>query len=288
MPEEVIETPPPEAPPAISEKIPYADHEGNLRENWCDDEELKEHSETLKRFKNVKGLAKSYTQVRTMVGAETIAKPNDNWTEKDWESWHEANGRPAVATDYNFTKPTELPDEYYSEKVAMEAMELFHGLGLNPAQAKTIFDFHNNLEIENLKAIEHNRKLEVQTAKDELVNELGAAYQTREHLGNQAIEIGCKGATPSPEEDEELKKIIIEDYGANPWFTRFLMNIGKHFSEHTSEVVSQVPTPDDLQKQIQEIMAKPEYTHRDKKIRQPLIDKVNRLYEQINKSKGIT
>lgn len=286
MTDEPIETPPatPPATPPV-----YIGADGALNEGWKNilDEDIREEP-SLDQFKHIKGLAKSFLYTKKMVGAEVIAKPNDNWTDKDWEAWHDANGRPTVATDYNFQKPAELPDEHYSPKVAMEAMEMFHKIGLNPMQAKTVFDFHNNLVIEAIKADQSNRELEKQTAKDELINELGAAYQSREHLGNVALEIGCKGATPSAEEDENLKKILIEDYGTNPWFTRFMMNIGKHFAEHDSTVVSQVPTPADLQTQINEIMAKPEYTSTDIKVRKPLIDKVNRLYEQLNKSKGIS
>lgn len=288
MSEETTLTPPAEPTPPASPTVPYADHEGNLRKDWYVDEELKGSEETLKRFKNIKNLAKSYEQVRKMVGTDVVKRPNDKSTEDEWNAYYDAGGRPKVALDYNFTKPDELPPEHYSEKVALEAMELFHKLGYNPKQAKGAFDFHNNLVIEAVKAQEASRKLEVQTAKDELVNELGAAYASREHLGNVAIEIGCKGATPTAEDDAELKAILLEDFGANPWFARFMMNIGKHFAEHSSEIISQVPTPGDIQSQINEIMKKPEYTSTDKKVRQPLIDQVMTLRNQLNKSKGIT
>ncbi|MBN2591633.1 MAG: hypothetical protein JXA96_17335 [Sedimentisphaerales bacterium] len=283
-----IETPV-EAPPNPEPVPEYIGKDGSLKDGWKGllDEDIREEK-SLDQFKHIKGLAKSFLYTKKMVGADVMPVPNEKWTNKEWNEFYDKVGRPPVATDYNFIRPPELPAEHYSEKVAMEAMELFHGLGFTPKQAKTVFDFHNNLVIQALKAEQQNRKLEAQTAKDDLINELGAAYQSREHLGNQALEIGCKGATPTPEEDEELKKILIEDYGANPWFTRFMMNIGKHFAEHTSEIVSTVPTPGDLQQQITEIMSKPEYTSKDIKVRQPLIDKVQRLYEQINKSKGIS
>lgn len=268
--------------------IPYADAEGNLRKDWYVDEDLKDGEETLKRFNNVKHLAKSYNQVRKMVGTDMATKPNDNFTESDWDAWHEAGGRPATAADYNFTKPDELPDEHYSEAVALEAMELFHKLGLNNKQAKTIFDFHNGLVIKNLAAEDHDIKLERQNVKDGLHNDWGAAYESKHHLGNLAIEEGCKDATATPEGDAEFKARLCDKFGDDPDFIRYSSNLGNKFAEHGSMVISQVPTPGDLQTQIAEIMAKPEYTHRDKKIRQPLIDQALALRKQLNKSKGIT
>lgn len=279
---------PPAEPPVTPPTLPFGD-DGSLKDGWKNllDEDIREEK-SLDQFNHINGLAKSFLHTKKMVGAEVIKKPDQNSTEQEWNAYYDAGGRPATALDYGFTKPDELPPEHYDEKFAVEVMEFFHKIGLSSKQAKAVFDFNNNHVIENLKTLAHNDELEVQQAKDELIKEMGVAYQTREHLGNVAIEIGCKGATPSAEKDSELKDIIIDEYGANPFFARMMMNIGKHFAEHESVVVSGVPTNTDIQKQIQEIMAKPEYSSKEKKIRQPLVDEVQRLYVQLNKSKGIS
>ena len=40
---------------------------------------------SLRNFKDVGGLAKSYLSAQRMVGAENIAKPSQSWTDDQWD-----------------------------------------------------------------------------------------------------------------------------------------------------------------------------------------------------------
>lgn len=255
--------------------VPYADAEGKLREGWHGDDE------TLKRFTNVNDLSKSYLQVRKMVGTDMMTKPGDKYTEEDWNAFHEAGGRPATPADYGFARPEGMPDEYWSDSRMLDWSEFMHKIGLSATQAKQIFEKNNGEVILGDTANKQAREAEVMTAKDSLNQKWGAAYESKLHLGNLAIEQGTMG-------DSELKARVIEKFGHDPDFTEYSSNLGSKFAEHGSIKVSQVPTPGDIQTQITEIMQRPAYMSSDKKVRGPLIDQVMALRNQLNKSKGIT
>lgn len=268
--------------------VPFADAEGTLKENWYADDELKEHEETFKRFKDVRSLAKSYAQVRKMVGTDMMTKPNDKFTEADWETFYEAGGRPTTAADYNFKKPDDFPEELWSDSRALEWMEFLHKIGISAKQAKAIFEKNNGDIVIGDKSLSDAIAIDRQAVNDGLYKDWGNAYEPKKHLGNLAIEHGCKGATATPEGDAEFKARLTEKFGDDPDFIRYSSNLGGKFAEHGSITVSTVPTPGDIQSQINELNKNPDLFHRDKKVRQPLIDQRNTLTEQLNKSKGIT
>ena len=282
-----VEPTPPAEPPVVA-PVPFADENGTLKENWYADDELKEHEETFKRFKDVRSLAKSYAQVRKMVGTDLTAIPTDKFTEKDWDAWYEAGGRPSTSADYNFKKPEDFPEELWSDTRALEWMEFLHKIGISSKQAQAIFEKNNSDIVTGDKSLSDAIAIDRQEVKDGLYKDWGIAYESKNNLGNLAIEQGCKGATATPEGDAEFKARLLDKYGDDPDFIRYSSNLGGKFAEHGSITVSQVPTLGDIQTQITEIQAKPEYTHRDKKVRQPLIDQVMTLRKQLNKSKGTT
>ena len=250
--------------------VPYADAEGKLKEGWHGNDE------TLKRFTNVNDLSKSYLQVRKMVGTDMITKPSDKYTEDDWNAFYEAGGRPSTPADYGFKRPDGMPDEYWSDSRMLDWGEFMHKIGLSAAQAKQIFEKNNGEVILGDTANKQAREAAVMAAKDGLNQKWGAAYESKLHLGNLAIEQGTMG-------DSELKARVIEKFGHDPDFTEYSSNLGSKFAEHGSITVSQVPAPVDIQTQITEIMQRPAYLNPNKKVRQPLIDQVMALRNQLKK-----
>ncbi len=273
----------------VAESVPFADAEGNLREGWQGglDEDLRE-DKTLATMKNVNSMAKSLVFTKKMVGTDVTALPHDKFTEKDWEAWHEAGGRPPTSADYNFVKPKDFPDELWSDSRAVEWMDFLHGIGISTKQAQAIFEKNNGDILVGDKSLSEAIGIARQEVNDGLYKDWGNAYESKKHLGNLAIEQGCKGATATPEGDAEFKARLCDKFADDPDFIRYSSTLGGKFAEHGSITVSTVPTPGDIQTQITAIMAKPDYMHRDKKVRQPLIDQVQTLQKQLNKSKGIS
>jgi len=241
-----------EVPQEETPSTPLVDDKGNLRDGWTGilDEELRD-SPFLKESKTLQGIAKSVVNARSMVGRDKITKPNDASTEDEWNEWYKAGGRPENFSDYGFEKPEELPDEYYDQQRAEKYMKLFHKIGLSATQAKTLFDAHNEDVISELKQVLQQRKLSDTELRDGLRADWGNAYEQKKHFGNLAIEKGSQ--------DEEHKQRMVEKYGNDPDFIRFAANIGGLFNESSVPNTPAVPTPSDIQEQIDEAQAHPAY-----------------------------
>ncbi len=253
--------------------------DGNFIKDWhksLADETLHE-DKTLATIKNLDSLAKSYVHVRKQVPLDKIAIPNDSTSDAEWENWHNAGGRPSTAVDYAITRPDNFPEEHWKDERANKWMERFHKAGLNPKQVTYLFGEHSADILEDIKvyndAITDNR----QQIKDGLYKDWGNAYESLKHQGNYAVEKGTGG-------DAEFKTRLATKFGDDPDFIRFCSNIGGKFAEHGDIVESHVSTPGDLQEQITKIQSDPKYSNKLKSIRQPLIDKVMRLREELNKS----
>lgn len=257
--------------------VAMADADGTLREGWLDSLDEKYREEPyLKEVKNIKGMASSVVSARSMVGKDKIAKPNENSSEEDWEAYHIAGGRPDTAGDYNIVRPEDFPEEHWNNDIALAAQDLFHKIGLSSKQALALMEFNNGNVMAAAKvqaeAIIANR----QAIKDGLFKDWGTAYPQKEHQGNYAIDKGTEG-------DPEFKARLTAKFGDDPDFIRYSSNLGGKFAEHGDIVASHIPTPGDIQTQIDEIMAKPAYTNEKLPGHEALVQQVQRLYKEKNR-----
>lgn len=268
--------PAPVTPPAPAEPpASIVNETGEFIENWpsrLTDETLREN-ESLKTIKNLEGLAKSYVYTKGMVGKDKIPAPNENSTEAEWEAFHRAGGKPDVAADYNFKRPENVPEEYYSNDLALKAMDLFHKIGLSTKQAQAIFDFNNNNVALQLTANAEAVKTQVTQAQDELITEMGNAFEQKKHLGNFATEKGCDG-------NEELKARVIAKFGKDPDFFRLMSNLGDKFAEHGDISAAKIPTPGDIDKQIAELTAADAYMNFKNPDHKNMVQRVAKLFQE--------
>ena len=252
--------------------------DGNFVKGWqtmLTDETLHE-DKTLQTFKNVESLAKSYVHVRKQVPLDKIAIPNENSTDEDWDKWHEAGGRPPTAVDYNLARPDDFPEEVWSDERANKWMERFHKVGLNRKQVKYLFDEHNADILEAIKAQNDAIVANRQEAKDGLFKDWGAAYEQRKHQGDYAVEKGTGG-------DADFKVRLTAKFGDDPDFIRFASNIGGKFAEHGDIVTTQISTPADIQKEINEKMNMPAYKDGKHPGHKAAVQEVSRLFQEKNK-----
>lgn len=281
MPE--LETPPeapPEQPPAAQEITSPYNEDGTLAKDWHTMapegyEELRE-SKTLPRIKKFWELAKTYENVRKQVPLNKTAIPDDTWGETEWDEWYRLSGRPDTAADYQIKKPEEMPEDMWNQDVADAWQEFFFKHGASKKLVDAINARNNELTLQAMKDVEQQNELEFNTLKDNLTKKWGMAYDQKVHLGNIAIEKGSK-------EDPEYKARLIEKINKDPDLIEFASNLGNLFAEHKLVEDVNIPTPGDIQQQITKLMADPRYTHRDQRVRQPLIDQVLELRKQLNK-----
>jgi len=253
--------------------------DGNFVKDWqklLSDESLHE-DKTLATIKNVDSLAKSYVHVRKQVPLDKMAIPNENSSDDDWDKWYEAGGRPPAAVDYNIARPDDFPEELWSDERANKWMDRFHKAGLNPKQVAYLAAEDNSDILEAVKAQNDLIESSRQEVKDGLFKDWGAAYEQKKHQGDYAIEKGTDG-------NADFKVRLTAKFGDDPDFIRFASNIGAKFAEHGDIVTTQIQTPADIQAEIDKIQHDPKYTSRDKSVRQPLIDKVMRLRQELIKA----
>src|SRR4030042_4083658 len=259
--------------------------DGTLVENWHTMapegyEELRD-SKTLPRIKKFWDLGKSYENVRKQVPLDKMPRPNEGWGESEWHEFYKAAGRPDTPQDYNIKRPDDFPEELWNKMKVEKYQDVFHKLGLSKKQAEELFKINNEEALKITKEAEQQREFEFQALKDKLVKKWGNAYNQNVHLGEIAVDKAAKG-------DDEFKQRILDKVNADPDLIEMTANLGSLFAEHKIVETTKIPTPGDLQAQINEIMAKPEYTKGDQQTRMRLANRVMALREKMNQGKTIT
>ena len=256
--------------------------DGTLVENWQNlapegYEDLRE-DKTLPRLKNIWDMGRSYVSVRKQVPLDKMPRPNDNFSEADWNEFYNAGGRPDTPGDYNIQRPEEIPEEMMSKEMIDGYHELFHKIGLSKKQSDALVAYNNENAVNAIKDQAQMQELEGIKLKDNLTVKWGRAYDQNVHLGNIAIEKGVKG-------DEGLKERLIEKVNKDPDLIEFASNLGGLFAEHKIVESANIPTPADIQTQITALEQDPRYLSPDKNVRMPLVNQVMRLREQMVKDK---
>ena len=252
----MVEPVAPPAEPAAPPAEPLAalvNSDGELREGWRDTlpEDIR-GDKVFDRVSNFEGVMKSLASAEKAFGKDKIVKPNEASSDADWDAYYVAGGRPDTAGDYNLTRPDELPEEHYSQELATAAQELFHKIGLSKKQADALFAFNNNNAIALLTKNAQDSELEATTLKNGLYAKWGNGYEQRKHLGNAAVESGTAG-------DVEFKERLLGKFGNDPDFIEYSANLGAKFQETGSPVVTTIPTPGDIQEQINTEIANKAY-----------------------------
>lgn len=240
-------------PPAGQPTPPLVNADGELRDGWRDTlpEDIR-GEKVFDRVSNFEGVMKSLASAEKMVGKDKIPIPNEASSEADWDTFYTAGGKPQTATEYGLTRPEELPEEYYSEELATAAQELFHKIGLSKKQADALFAFNNNNVIAQLAKNAQDAELTATELQNGLNADWGSAFEQKKHLGNVAIEQGTNN-------DAEFKERLAQKFGNDPDFIRFASNVGSKFAEAGSIKIDAIPTPGDIQEQIDAAQGNPAY-----------------------------
>ena len=267
----------------VTTPAPLADAEGNLRDGWTEtlDESIR-GEKCLASVKTVGGAIKSLVNAQRMVGRDKIVRPNEASSEDEWNEYYNAGGRPENALEYGWAKPEDLPDEHWKEDEMKEIMEHYHKIGLSKKQAQEIFDYNMGKTVAMVKDKATQDELAVNKLKDGLAADWGQAYEQKKHLGNVALEKASDG-------NPEMKERLVEKYGNDPDLIRAFSNIGSQFAEHGVVESTNIPTPSDIQSQIDGLMKKPVYGTEyakhgfSKREHDEALRQVNQLFEQKGK-----
>ena len=137
-----------------------------------------------------------------------IPKPTQTWKQEQWDEFFAKIGRP------------EKPEAYGIEPKNKEAAEMYnqfaqkaHQLGLLPQQVKGVLEFYETITSNAVEQDKQLREQQVYEAQEALRKEYGAAYDKTMKQVERFFNLVC----PS-----ELKQNLVDKYGADPDFVRFL------------------------------------------------------------------
>ena len=231
---------------------------------------------SLRNFKDVGGLAKSYLSAQRMVGAEHIAKPSQSWTDDQWDQHYVHSGRPETSEGYEFKLDGKLGDSTL-EGFRDSAFKA----GLSGKQAQTVAEFMDS----SLGQMEADRYDQADTLRhegeQELRQQFGKAYDQRMELALGAARqmLGDKVTL--------LDEVELSDgrlLGDHPEIIRMFSAFAEQIGEDNliGETTEMVMTPDEAQRQLSEVTRRDgPYWDRDHPEREAYVQEALRLREYL-------
>ena len=270
------------AEPTVQPSMVSAD--GSLVDGWQQHapegyEGLKE-DKTLGSFKNVWDIGKSYVHVRKQVPVDKMPRPNETWGDDEWGEFHKAGGRPETAADYNIKRHEKIPEEAMPQETIDGFQDVLFRHGASQKLVDALVAYNDE---QTLKVIQQQEDATTDLNTrlwDQLHDEWGRAYDQRVARGERAMERGTKG-------DEGFYQRIQAKANKDADWIKFLANMEDNFSENEPAESQNIPTPGDKKEEIDKLMADPRLYDRNVPlaVRQPLLDKIMRKREEMNRDK---
>jgi len=266
---------PPAEPGTPAGPQSFINEDGTLAEGWRD----KYVPEDLRREKIYDAIKDLPTAFKTLghqaklVGRKGILLPTEASGQSEWDTFHEALGRPKTAEEYMMEVPEEHTD-YFDEELIKEAKGMFHGLGFNQRQVDTLWEFEKKRAATTDKALDDFEAQEKSEAETALRNKWGTAYDENLHLVNRMI---SENAVEGEERD-----YLLAEYGNDSKLAGFLGNIAKKFVEH--KIITDIETPSsDLESRKKELLNSKAYLDANHPDHKSVATQVRQIFEQIAK-----
>lgn len=213
--------------------------------SWRDTlpDDLKSNA-TLSKFETVEGLAKSYTNLETMLGRDKIPVPKDGDAE-GWDRYFKAGGRPDKFEEYGFAKPEKLPDGMeYAPDLDARIAQTFHKNGLNKAQAAAVRSELIAIMSEGHEAQSSQSQIAVSDGEAKLKSQWGRAYDQNMQIAKSELK---KRGSP-----EFVAFLESSGLGNHPEMASLLYNIAKDTRGENELITSRekVQTPAEIDAEI--------------------------------------
>tara|TARA_R100000654_G_scaffold27724_4_gene52038 strand:+ start:929 stop:1747 length:819 start_codon:yes stop_codon:yes gene_type:complete len=229
------------APEAVTQTAP-----ANFLESLPED--LRDNP-SLRNFTDAGSLAKSYVHARSMIGADSIGKPQQSWTPDQYAQFYAETGRPQSASEYAIDFGVEVADGDLEafRQAAFDA-------GLAPGQAQTIAQYLSNQAQGAYEYNEQSAAQAVDGAIQELKSEYGQAYEQKTQMAYNAATtlLGKEGLAI-------FEEVQLEDgrrLGDHPDIVRMFVNLAEKIGEDSllGEPTELIKTPDQAKQELKELM----------------------------------
>lgn len=245
------------------------------------------NSPTMQKYANtVDGLndaLKSHIELQKMMGHDKVPVPKGPDDIAAMSQFKKAFNIPSEPSGY------ELADPQWGEEMNGVTIDkdgfaaIAHRYNLTPEQAKGQWGEYTSM-INGLMT-KHKQETEARMTgvRNELRQKWGDAYDTKVELGQLVV----NKFTEDEGENEEITALLSQ----SPVGVKFLAKIGDQFKENKIgdfKYQNNTMTPEEAQKEIDEIRNSPAHPYNNEKAPEPerkrAIDYVNSLYSVINKS----
>ena len=235
------------------------------------DENLRSNP-SLKNFTDANALAKSYVHARSMIGADTVVKPQSNWTDDQYDQFYMDTGRPESSADYDIKISIEDTDEDAWNKFKDAA----HGAGLNGRQAQKMAEYlENTITAVDQRSEENVQQINIQTEAD-LKKEFGQATEQKITMAMAAAERYI--------DPELLDDVFLSDgrrLGDHPDIIRMFAAIASDIGEDSlvGEGTQLVMTPAEAMSLAKQKMTEGAYTDKFHPQHDEAVEEVQKLFE---------
>jgi len=204
---------------------------------------------SLQNFTDAGSLAKSYVHARSMIGADSIGKPQQSWTPDQYKQFYAETGRPQSANDYSLEFGMEIAETDYDafRQAAFDA-------GLAPGQAQTIAQYLSNQAQGAFDYNEQSAAQAVDGAVQELKTEYGQAYEQKTQMAYNAATtlLGKEGLSI-------FEDVQLEDgrkLGDHPDIVRMFVSLAERIGEDSllGDPTELIKTPDQAKQELKELM----------------------------------
>lgn len=185
--------------------------------------------QTLSQIPDIEALAREHINVQKVIGADKIARPQEDWTPEQFDEFYTKLGRPAKVEDYDLAgveAPEGLPViEGFQESMVGE----MHKLGLSSTQVAGILKSYYEGQGAQFEAAGVDRQQASEAGIQDLRNEWGKSFDAQVDLANRALRAGAG------DQFEALSQIELSDgslLGNNPAIIKVFAALGGKMSEH--------------------------------------------------------
>jgi hypothetical protein len=188
--------------------------------SWLDTlpTEFKENA-SIKGFKSVEDLAKSYIHAQSMIGADKVIVPGKSATDKDWEGVFSKLGRPESPDKYEL-KASEKHDQEFLKSFK----EVAHKSGLLPKQVENLYNFYGEVE----KKQQEMAQVQMQRVVEANIQELKKEWPDSDYERNLGV---AKKAVDQFLGDDGKKWLNESGIGNDPQMIKFMHKLGVAMSE---------------------------------------------------------
>src|SRR6266550_5917625 len=231
--------------------------------------------ESLKSFKDLPSLAKSFVETKRMVG-NAVHMPKADAPQEEFDKFYARLGRPESPDKYELKRPENPAGGQWDEGLEKEFRTAAHASGLQPRQAQGLLDWFNKTQTERLSA--YTKGMEEGVGK--LKTEWGTKFDEKVGMAARAVkELG----------GDELKTMLEETgLGNHPVLVKLFAKIGESMMVDTiiaGDTDMEDSSKEAIQLKIDAIRRDPKSPYNDVKAspaaREIAIKEMDKLYKQL-------